>query len=115
MAPHSWSKQSAPVQPANVRPAPLQRAPVQPVPLEEENIDLDNVSAASEDGEEDAPPAPAKARLRVTPAGGANAPGDKATHVAPIIKPVVKSNRALDIDLIFDRGKGKPYVCKYCK
>jgi hypothetical protein len=27
----------------------------------------------------------------------------------------MKSNRALDIDLLFDRGKGKPSVCKYCR
>jgi hypothetical protein len=33
---------------------------------------------------------------------------DLTTHVAPIIKPVVKSNRALDIDLLFERGNGKP-------
>ena len=117
MAPRSRTKQSAP--PANVQPpvpaqrAPVQRAPVLPAPLEEENINIDNVSTASEDEDEHAPPVPPKAR--VTPAVGANAPGDEATHVAPIIKPVVKSNRALDIDLIFDRGKGKPSVCKYCK
>lgn len=110
MAPRSRSKQSA--QPANLQPAPARRAPALPAPLEEENIDL-NVSSTSEDEDEDAPPAPAKAR--VTPASGANAPGDEVTRVAPIIKPVVKSNRALDIDLIFDRGKGKPSVCKYCR
>ena len=121
MAPRSKSKHSA--QPTNIQPAPVQRAPVQrapvqrtpvlPAPVEEENINLDNVSSASEDEDEDAPPAPAEAR--VTPARGANAPGDEATRVAPIIKPVVKSHRALDIDLLFDRGKGKPSVCKYCK
>jgi hypothetical protein len=117
MAPRPRSKPSASDQPAPVRPAPVQRAPVQravlPAPVEEENIDLDNVSEASEDEDEDAPPAPAKARA--TPAGRANAPGDETTRVAPIIKPVVKSNRALDIDLFFDRGKGLPSVCKYCK
>ena len=105
MAPRSRSKASAPVQPA-----PVQPAPVQP-PVEEEDINLDNVSGTS-DEDEDAPLAPAKARA--TPAGGANAPGE-ATRVAPIIKPVAKSNRALDIDLLFDRGKGKPSVCRYCK
>jgi len=99
MAPRSRSK---------AQPAPVQPAPVQPAPVDEETFDLDNVSDTS-DGE-DAPPAPANAR-----AAGANAPGDETTHVAPIIKPAVKSNRALDIDLLFDRGKGKPSVCKYCK
>lgn len=104
MAPRSRSKASGPVVPAPVHRAPVKRAPapVQPAPLEEENINLDNVSGTSdEDEDEDAPLAPA-------------APGET-TRVAPIIKPVAKSNRAVDIDLIFDRGKGKPSVCKYCK
>ena len=87
MAPRSQSK---------ARPAPV----VQPAPVNEEDIDLDDVSETSD--EEDTPPAPA------------NIP-DATTHVAPITKPVVKSNRALDIDLLFDRGKGKQSVCKYCK
>jgi hypothetical protein len=108
MAPRPRSKPSA-----SHQRAPVQRAPVLPAPVEEENIDLANVSDASEDEDKDTPPAPAKARA--TPAGGANAPGDEVTHVAPIIKPVVKSNRALDVDLIFDRGKGKPSACKFCK
>lgn len=73
--------------------------------VEEETIDIE-VSETSED--EDNPPAPAKASVVPTA-------GDETTRVAPIIKPVVKSNRALDIDLLFDRGKGKPSVCKYCK
>ena len=121
MAPRSRSKASAPVQPAPVQPAPVQPAPVQPAPVqpapvqrapvEEEDINLDDVSDTS-DEDEDAPRAPAKARA--TAAGGANAPGEM-TRVAPIIKPAVKSNRALDIDLLFDRGKGKPSVCRYCK
>jgi hypothetical protein len=114
MAPRPRPKPSAPVQTAPVQAAPVQRAPVQrapvqraPVPVEEENIDLENVSDTSEDEDEDTPPAPARAR--VTPAD------DEMTRVAPIVKPVVKSNRALDIDLLFDRGRGKPSVCKYCK
>ena len=73
--------------------------------VEEETIDID-VSETSED--EDIPPAPAKAQVVPTDS-------DETTRVAPIIKPVVKSNRALDIDLLFDRGKGKPSVCKYCR
>jgi hypothetical protein len=114
MAPRSRSKQSAqPLEPAPVAHVPVQCAPVLSAPLKEENINLDNVSSASEDEDEVAPPAPAKAQ--VTPARGANAPGDEVMWVIPIIKPVVKNNRALDINLIFDRGKGKPSVCKYCK
>ena len=98
MAPHSQSK--------------AQPATVQPAPVEEETIDLDKVSDMSE--EEDTPSAPANART--APAAGANAPGDETTHVAPIIiKLAAKSNRALNIDLVFDRGKGKPSVCKYCR
>ena len=95
--------QPAPVQPATVQRAPAQRVPAQRAPvqpaLEEENIDLD----VSETSEEEVM-APAVSAL-----------DDLTTHVAPIIKPVVKSNRALDIDLLFERGKGKPSVCKYCK
>lgn len=38
------------------------------------------------------------------------------THVAPIVIPKKnKSNRALNIDLLFIHGKGTPSVCKYCK
>jgi|HubBroStandDraft_2_1064218.scaffolds.fasta_scaffold305115_2 hypothetical protein len=119
--------QPAPVQPAPIQPAPVQRAPVQrapvlPAPVEGEYIDIDNISEASDDEDEDAPakaptkaPAKAPTKARATPASGANAPSDETTQVAPIIKPVVKSNRALDIDLLFVRGKGKPSVCKYCK
>jgi hypothetical protein len=105
--------QPAPVQPATVQRAPAQRVPVQPatgqrapVQPQEEDIDLD-VSDTSEE-EEIAPTAQAMA-----PA--ISALDDLMTHVAPIVKPVVKSNRALDIDLLFERGKGKPSVCKYCK
>jgi hypothetical protein len=112
MAPRPRSKASAPVQPAPAQRAPAQPAPVQPTPAEEEYINIDEVSGSSDDDEdEDAP----LAKARATPAGGANAPGGETTHVAPIIKPVAKSNRALDIDLLFDRGKGKPSVCKFCK
>ena len=99
MAPRSQSK----ARPAPVRPAPVvQPTPVvQPAPVDEEDIDLDDVSETSD--EEDTPPAPA------------NIIPDATTHVAPITKQVVKSNRALDIELLFERGKGKPSVCKYCK
>jgi hypothetical protein len=90
------------------KPAP---AHVQPAPLEEEMIDIDRVSDTSED--DDTPP---RAKAKTACATAANAPGKETTHVAPIVaKPAAKSNRALDIDLMFDRGKGKPSVCKYCK
>lgn len=106
MAPRSRSKaQPAAVQPAPVQPASVQRAPVRPAPVDDETLDLDDVSDTSD--EEDAPPVPANARAAGT--------SDETTRVAPIIKPTVKSNRALDIDLFFDRGKGKPSVCKHCK
>ena len=72
--------------------------------VKEETIDID-VSETSED--KDTPPAPANAQVVPT--------DSNETHIAPIIKPVVKSNRALDIDLLFDCGKGKPSVCKYCR
>ena len=97
MAPHSQSKPSA----------SKQHAP----PVKEENINLDNVSEGSED-EDNSPPAP---KARATGAGGANPPSDETAHVAPIIQTVVKSNRALDINLLFDCGKGRQSVCKYCK
>ena len=77
--------------------APVQAAPVRPAPADEETFD--DVSDTTDSSEEEDTPAPA----------------DETTHVAPIIKAVIKSNRALDIDLLFDRGKGKPSVCKYCK
>ena len=89
---------------------PAQRAPVQP---EEENINIGDVSSSASEGED--APAPPPAKARATRAGGANVPDEETTRVAPIVKPVVKSNRALDIDLIFDRAKGKPSLCKYCK
>jgi hypothetical protein len=74
-------------------------------PVEEEFFNLD-VSGSS--GDDDIPnPAPAKAKTQVIPSANA---GDETTRVAPIIKPIVKSNRALDIDLLFNRGKGTPSV-----
>jgi hypothetical protein len=111
MAPHSQTKISA--QP---------KAPA-PVSLKEETFDFDNVSNLSEDQDKDTPaparssaaPVKSQAVPAKAPARGLNVLGDEMTHVAPIIKPVVKSNRALDIDLIFNRGKGKPSECKYCK
>jgi hypothetical protein len=78
-------------------------------PVEEETFNLD-VSDSS--GDDSVPNPAAKAKNQVTP--GANI-GNETTRVAPITKPVVKSNRALDIDLLFNRGKGTPSVCKYCK
>lgn len=77
---------------------------------DEETFDL-NVSSSS-GGEGDPAPAKAKAKTRAIPSANA---GDETTRVVPIIKPIVKSNRALDIDLLFNRGKGIPSVCKYCK
>lgn len=104
MAPRPRSKAAVQPAPGPVQPAP---GPVQPDP---ETIDIENVSDTSEDEET---PAANAGTARAT---AANAPGDETTRVAPIIaKPAVKSNRALDIDLLFDRGKGKPSVCKYCK
>jgi hypothetical protein len=100
--------------PPHPRPKPSassERAPILPAPVEEENIDI-NVSDTSEVGNKDTP-APGKAQA--TPA---NAPGNEVTptHVNPIVKMIAKSsNRALDIDLFFDRGKGKQSACKYCK
>ena len=93
MAPRSRTKPSA----------SGQRAPV------EEEIDISNVSDTSE-GEDNDTPGPAKARA--TPA---DAPRDEMTLVNSIILPVAKSNRAVDIDLLFERGKGLESVCKYCK
>jgi hypothetical protein len=92
--------------------APAQRAPVQP---EEENINIDDVGSSSSGSEDTPAPPPAKARATRAGGHGALVPDEETTRVAPIVKPVVKSNRALDIDLIFDRAKGKPSVCKYCK
>jgi hypothetical protein len=95
MAPRSQSK--------------AQPASVQPAPVEEETFNFDEVSNISE--EDDIPPAPAKAKTTA-----ANAPGNETTCVAPIVvKSAVKSNRALDINFLFDCGKGKLSVCKYCK
>jgi hypothetical protein len=111
MAPHSQTK--IPAQP---------EAPA-PVSLEKETFDFDNVSNLSEDRDKDTP-APTKSRAAPVksqaipakaPARGLNVPGNEMTCVTPIIKPVVKSNRALDIDLIFNRRKDKPSKCKYCK
>ena len=86
-----------------------QPAPIQPAPIEEEFIGLDTVSDSSD--EEDTLPAPAKGKT-----AAANTLDNKTTRVAPIvIKSAVKSNRAIDIDLLFDRGKGKQSVCKVCK
>lgn len=97
MPPRSRSKPSAPV-PVNKHPAPI-----------EEEIDFGNVSSDDDDIPN---PKPAKAAVR---AGGVDIDEER-TNVAPIVKPVVnKSNRALDVDLLFDRAKGKPSVCKVCK
>jgi hypothetical protein len=112
MAPHSQSKYSARCS-----------APA-PVSLEEETFDFNNISDPLKDKDEDAPvPAKSQAvcppKLQAVPAKacarGSNALGDETICVVPIIRLVVKSNRALDIDLIFNCGKGKPSECKYCK
>ena len=42
-------------------------------------------------------------------------PETMVTVVAPITKPLIKSNRAADVDLIFDCACGKKSVCKYCR
>ena len=92
----SWSK---PLAPANKPPPPVK-----------EEFNLDNVSDSSED--EDSPnPVPAKPAIRA----GANALDNERTCIAPIIKPVVKSNKAINVDLLYDCAKGQPSVCKYCK
>jgi hypothetical protein len=96
MAPHSKSK----------------CVPVEKPPVVEEEIEIGYVSDSTQDEET---PNPAPAKTQATRVDGANAPGNKTTRVTPVIKPVVKSNRALDIDLIFNRRKGEPSVCKYCK
>ena len=107
--------QPAPVQPAPVQPAPVQRAPMQRAPPEEEYVDIDNIDTSSSQDEDTPAPVPGPAKARATRPGDGNRLDVETTRVAPIVKPVVKSNRALDIDLLFDRGKGKPSVCKYCK
>lgn len=98
MAPCSRSK------PAN------QPAPAQPAPIEEV-INLD-ILDPSDDEDKDTLPVPTKAW---TTSAGGGAQGDETTHVAPIIKLAVKSNRALDIDLVFTCNKNQPLVCKFCK
>src|ERR1700678_691956 len=95
--------------------APVQRAPVHRAPPEEEYINIHDIDTASSEDENTPAPVPAPAKARATRAGGSNTLDEVTTRVAPIVKPVVKSNRALDIDLLFDRGKGKPSVCKYCQ
>ena len=95
----SRSSRSKPLAPANKPPPPV-----------EEEFDLNNVSDSSED-EDTLNPVPTKAAIRA----GANVLDNERTHVAPIIKPVVKSNRAINVNLLFDCAKGQPSVCKYCK
>ena len=88
--------------------APVQRAPVHRAPPEEEYINIHDIDTASSKDENTPAPVPAPAKARATRPGGSNTLDEVTTRVAPIVKPVVKSNRALDIDLLFDRGKGKP-------
>src|ERR1700678_1501965 len=88
--------------------APVQRAPVHRAPPEEEYINIHDIDTASSEDENTPAPVPAPAKARATRPGGSNTLDEVTTCVAPIVKPVVKSNRALDIDLLFDRGKGKP-------
>src|ERR1700678_939228 len=95
--------------------APVQCAPVHRAPPEEEYINIHDIDTASSEDENTPAPVPAPAKARATRPGGSNTLDEVTARVAPIVKPVVKSNRALDIDLLFDRGKGKPSVCKYCQ
>src|ERR1700678_4742308 len=95
--------------------APVQRAPVHRAPPEEEYINIHDIDTASSEDENTPAPVPVPANARATRPGGSNTLDEVMTRVAPIVKPVVKSNRALDIDLLFDCGKGKPSVCKYCQ
>src|SRR5271168_4081911 len=88
--------------------APVQRAPVHRAPPEEEYINIHDIDTASSEDENTPAPVPAPAKARATRPGGSNTLDEVTTRVAPIVKPVVKSNRALDIDLLFDHGKGKP-------
>src|SRR5271155_4474949 len=107
--------QPAPAQPAPAQPAPVQPSPVQRAPPKEEYVDIDDIDTSSSQDEDTPAPVPGPAKARATRPGDGNRLDVETTRVAPIVKPVVKSNRALDIDLLFDRGKGKPSVCKYCK
>ena len=113
MAPRSRSKPSVPVnKPPAPATAPVNKPPAA-APDEGEEFDLEYVSSSSDDEDNTGNAAPT--RTQATRAGGAIAPDNQTTYVAPIVKPVVKSNRALDVDLIFCRVKGQPSVCKYCK
>src|SRR5580692_7366150 len=85
--------------------APVQRAPVHRAPPEEEYINIHDIDTASSEDENTPVPVPAPAKAQATHPGGSNTLDEVTTRVAPIIKPVIKSNRALDIDLLFDRGK----------
>jgi hypothetical protein len=76
---------------------------------EEETFDLE-VSASSE--EEIAAPKKGRAPRRAAPVPG---PETEMTVVNPIAKQAARSNRALDVDLIFQRGKPNPSICKYCR
>jgi hypothetical protein len=98
MAPRSRSKASVPVnKPPAPAPAPVNK-PLARAPDEGEEFDFGNVSSSDD---EDNTGNPAPTRTQATRAGGAIAPGNQTTYVAPITKPVVKSNRALNVDLIF--------------
>lgn len=81
------------------KPSASNRPATRPAPVEEEIIDINNVTSGDEDED----------------AGGANTPGKVATRVAPVTIPVIKSHKAVDVDLIFDRKKGENSVCKYCR
>ncbi|KAF8805311.1 hypothetical protein BYT27DRAFT_7013659, partial [Phlegmacium glaucopus] len=77
-----------------------------------EAFNFDDVSTSSE---EEAVPKKACAPHRAA----ASAPGPETetetTAVNPVIKPAARSNRALDVDLIFQRGRPNPSICKYCR
>jgi hypothetical protein len=73
----------------------------------QEDFDFSNITTSDEET------APAK-KNRAPPPPVA-APGPATTVVNPVVKPPGRSNRAQDIDLFFDRGKGKKSICKHCR
>ena len=74
-----------------------------PRPTSQESFDFDNISSSDDEG-----PAP--------PPAAAPAPGPVPERVInPVVKPDGKSNRALDVDLLFERGTPTGSICKYCR
>jgi len=89
---------------------------------EGEAFNFDSVDQLSDDSQPR--PAPAREpRTRTAPRPHAATAAatvemttpEETTVVASIMKPVLRSNRAPDIDLIFDRARGKKSVCRYCR